>query len=102
MAVATSAPNLKAIVFDEEHDLSYKQQECVRYSARDLAVWRAKKLNIPVVLASATPSLETWFHAQEKRYETLSLKARAAKNARPPLIQILDLKQEQKAGKKNR
>ena len=101
MAVATSAPNLKAIVVDEEHDLSYKQQEGVRYSARDLAVWRGKKLNIPVVLASATPSLETWFHAQEKRYETLRLKARAAKNAQPPLIQILDLKQEQKAGKKN-
>lgn len=100
MAVATSAPNLKAIVVDEEHDLSYKQQEGVRYSARDLAVWRGKKLNIPVVLASATPSLETWFHAQEKRYETLSLKERAAKNAKPPLIQILDLKQEQKAGKK--
>ncbi len=101
MAVATSAPNLKAIVVDEEHDLSYKQQEGVRYSARDLAVWRGKKLNIPVVLASATPSLETWFHAQEKRYETLSLKSRAAKNAQPPVIQILDLKQEQKAGKKN-
>ena len=101
MAVATSAPNLKAIVVDEEHDLSYKQQEGVRYSARDLAVWRGKKLNIPVVLASATPSVETWFHAQEKRYETLSLKERAAKNARPPLIQILDLKQEQKSGKKN-
>ncbi|MBU3585392.1 primosomal protein N' [Polynucleobacter sp. AM-26B4] len=101
MAVATSSPNLKAIVVDEEHDLSYKQQEGVRYSARDLAVWRAKKLNIPVVLASATPSLETWFHAQEGRYETLTLKERAAKNAKPPLIQILDLKQEQKAGKKN-
>ena len=101
MAVVTSAPNLKAIVVDEEHDLSYKQQEGVRYSARDLAVWRGKKLNIPVVLASATPSLETWFHAQEKRYEILSLKERAAKNAKPPLIQILDLKQEQKAGKKN-
>lgn len=101
MAVATSAPNLKAIVVDEEHDLSYKQQEGVRYSARDLAVWRGKKLNIPVVLASATPSLETWFHAQEKRYEILSLKERAAKNAKPPSIQILDLKQEQKAGKKN-
>jgi primosomal protein N' (replication factor Y) len=64
-------------------------------------VWRGKKLNIPVVLASATPSLETWFHAQEKRYETLSLKERAAKNAKPPLVQILDLKQEQKAGRKN-
>jgi primosomal protein N' (replication factor Y) len=101
MAIATSAPNLKAIVVDEEHDLSYKQQEGVRYSARDLAVWRGKKLNIPVVLASATPSLETWFHAQEKRYETLSLRERAAKNAQPPLIQILDLKQEQKAGRKN-
>jgi primosomal protein N' (replication factor Y) len=100
MAIATSAPNLKAIVVDEEHDLSYKQQEGVRYSARDLAVWRGKKLNIPVVLASATPSIETWFHAQEKRYETLCLKERAAKNAKPPLIQILDLKQEQKAGKK--
>ncbi len=84
MAIATSAPNLKAIVVDEEHDLSYKQQEGVRYSARDLAVWRGKKLDIPVVLASATPSLETWFHAKEKRYETLSLRTRAAKNAKPP------------------
>jgi primosomal protein N' (replication factor Y) len=101
MAIASSTPNLRAIVVDEEHDLSYKQQEGVRYSARDLAVWRGKKLNIPVVLASATPSLETWFHALEKRYETLSLKERAAKNTKPPLIQILDLKQEQKAGRKN-
>ena len=56
LAALAAIPNLKAIVVDEEHDASYKQQEGTRYSARDLCVWRAHQLAIPVVLASATPS----------------------------------------------
>lgn len=61
------------IVVDEEHDPSYKQQEGLRYSARDLAVWRAQQLSIPVVLGSATPSLESWHHAQSGRYLKLKV-----------------------------
>ncbi|MEO8598532.1 MAG: DEAD/DEAH box helicase, partial [bacterium] len=67
LAILASLPNLKLIVIDEEHDPSYKQQEGLRYSARDLAVWRAHQLQIPIVLGSATPSLESWQHAQTGR-----------------------------------
>ncbi len=101
MAAMSSIPNLKAIVVDEEHDLSYKQQEGVRYSARDLAVWRAKKLEIPVLLVSATPSLETWFNAQEKKYQKLILNQRAAKDAQKPRVDIVDLNLERQSGYKN-
>lgn len=101
MAAMVSLPNLKAIVVDEEHDLSYKQQEGVRYSARDLAVWRAKKIEIPVLLVSATPSLESWFNAQEGRYQKLNLHQRAAKNALKPTVDIVDLNIEKQAGIKN-
>jgi primosomal protein N' (replication factor Y) len=101
MAVMASIPNLSAIVVDEEHDLSYKQQEGVRYSARDLAVWRAKKLEIPILLVSATPSLETWFNAEEKKYKKLSLDQRAVKNAVKPTVDIVDLNLDRKAGSKN-
>ncbi|MFM1806980.1 MAG: primosomal protein [Pseudomonadota bacterium] len=101
MAVMTSMPNLRAIVVDEEHDLSYKQQEGVRYSARDLAVWRAKKMEVPILLVSATPSLETWFHAEDKKYKKLSLNNRAAKNARKPIIDIVDLNIDRQSGNKN-
>ena len=64
LAILASLPHLKLIVIDEEHDPSYKQQEGLRYSARDLAVWRARQLAIPIVLGSATPSLESWHHAR--------------------------------------
>jgi primosomal protein N' (replication factor Y) len=101
MSVMASIPNLKAIVVDEEHDLSYKQQEGVRYSARDLAVWRAKKLDIPILLVSATPSLETWFNAEEKRYKKLNLNQRASKNAAKPLVDIVDLNVDIKINQKN-
>ena len=101
MAIMASMPNLKAIVVDEEHDLSYKQQEGVRYSARDLAVWRAKKIGIPVLLVSATPSLETWFHAQEARYQKLTLSNRAAKDSEPPIIELVDMKQDKKTATQN-
>ena len=83
LAALAAIPNLKAIVVDEEHDASYKQQEGTRYSARDLCVWRAHQLAIPVVLASATPSLETWLAAEDGRYERIRLDARAQGSVMP-------------------
>ena len=83
LAALAAIPNLKAIVVDEEHDQSYKQQEGTRYSARDLCVWRAHQLSIPVVLASATPSLETWLAAEDGRYERIRLDARALSTTMP-------------------
>lgn len=83
LAALAAIPNLNAIVVDEEHDASYKQQEGTRYSARDLCVWRAHQLSIPIVLASATPSLETWLAAEEGRYERIRLDARALSSVMP-------------------
>ena len=77
LAALTPMPNLRAIVVDEEHDSSYKQQDGIRYSARDLAVWRAHDLKIPILLSSATPSLETWMAAKSGRYQYLRLDQRA-------------------------
>ncbi len=76
---------LGLIVVDEEHDLSYKQQEGVRYSARDIAVVRAQKLNIPLILGSATPALETLHNALEKRYQHLTLNKRANTQTLPTI-----------------
>ncbi|MFY8184160.1 MAG: replication restart helicase PriA, partial [Polynucleobacter sp.] len=83
LAALAAIPNLKAIVVDEEHDASYKQQEGTRYSARDLCIWRAHQLSIPIVLASATPSLETWLAAEDGRYERLRLDTRAMSTTMP-------------------
>ena len=89
LALFTPLPRPGLIVVDEEHDASYKQQDGLRYSARDLAVWRGHDLGIPVVLGSATPSLETWRHAQEGDYRLLSLPERA--QAQPlPEIRLVD------------
>lgn len=90
LAILASLPNLKLIIVDEEHDPSYKQQEGLRYSARDLAVWRARQLAIPVVLGSATPSLESWHHAQAGRYRKLTLHERAATEAILPTVRVID------------
>jgi primosomal protein N' (replication factor Y) len=91
LAILASMPNLKLIVVDEEHDPSYKQQEGLRYSARDLAIWRAHDLNIPVVLGSATPSMESWHHAESGRYKKLVLTQRAAAQAVLPNISLIDM-----------
>lgn len=77
------------IVVDEEHDPSYKQQDGLRYSARDLAVWRAHDLGIPVVLGSATPSLESWVHAEKSNYVRLDLPARA-RAVTMPTVRLVD------------
>jgi primosomal protein N' (replication factor Y) len=94
LAILASLPHLKLIVIDEEHDPSYKQQEGLRYSARDLAVWRAWQLQIPIVLGSATPSLESWHHAQSGRYRKLELRERAVKNAVLPQVKLLDMERD--------
>ena len=94
LAILASLPHLKLIVIDEEHDPSYKQQEGLRYSARDLAVWRARQLDIPIVLGSATPSLETWHHAQSGRYRKLVLRERAVKDAQLPTVKLIDMERD--------
>ncbi|WP_338768370.1 primosomal protein N' [Massilia sp. METH4] len=94
LAILASLPHLKLIVIDEEHDPSYKQQEGLRYSARDLAVWRAWQLKIPVVLGSATPSLETWHHAQVGRYRKLELRERAVKQATLPAVKLVNMEHD--------
>lgn len=90
--IFTPFTNLGMIIVDEEHDLSFKQQDGFRYSARDLAVMRGKMLNIPVVLGSATPSLETFNNANNKKYQWLKLRQRTNKQALPA-ISVMDVRQ---------
>jgi primosomal protein N' (replication factor Y) (superfamily II helicase) len=90
-AVFTSLPKLALIVVDEEHDASYKQHEGFRYSARDLAVIRARGAGIPIVLGSATPSLETLENAATGRYLKHLLPQRPGA-AQPPRIRLVDLR----------
>ena len=94
LAVLASMPHLKLIIVDEEHDSSYKQQEGLRYSARDLAIWRARQLAIPVVLGSATPSIESWQHAETGRYKRLTLTQRAAAQATVPRVGLIDMERD--------
>ena len=77
------------IIVDEEHDHSFKQQEGLRYSARDLAIARAKRLDIPVILGSATPTLEMLQHCRNGTYEHIILPARAGE-AKPPVMRLID------------
>jgi primosomal protein N' (replication factor Y) len=90
-AVFTPLERLSLIVVDEEHDASYKQQEGFRYSARDLAVLRAQRAQIPVILGSATPSLETLDNVAQGRYSRHELPLRPGA-ARPPAMQLVDLR----------
>ena len=81
------------IIVDEEHDSSYKQEETPRYHARDVAVMRAKLLNLPIVLGSATPSLESWNNAQKGRYALLRMDARVADRPLPD-VELVDMRAE--------
>lgn len=90
-ALFTPLPRLGLIILDEEHDTSFKQQEGFRFSARDIAVMRAKLANIPVLLGSATPSLESLYNAQTGRYRLLQLPNRAG-NASAPSVRLLDIR----------
>ena len=92
LSVLAPIPNLRAIVVDEEHDQSYKQQEGLRYSARDLAIWRAADLKIPILLSSATPSCETWLKVMDHKIPLLKLSHRAKKGATTPKLELIDLK----------
>ena len=90
-AVFTPLPDAGLIVVDEEHDASYKQQDGIRYHARDFALVRAKALGVPVLLGSATPSLESLHNARSGRYVHLRLSHRAG-DARPPAVRVLDVR----------
>ena len=91
LAVFTPLPDVGLIVVDEEHDGSFKQDNELRYHARDLAVWRAKQSGCPVVLGSATPSLESWHKAQCGAYRLLQLTERAHVSAQLPQVEILNV-----------
>ena len=91
LAVFTPLPDVGLIVVDEEHDGSFKQDNELRYHARDLAVWRAKQSGCPVVLGSATPSLESWHKAQSGAYRLLQLTERAHTTAQLPQVDILNV-----------
>ncbi len=90
-AIFTPAPRLGLIIIDEEHDLSFKQQDGFRYSARDLAIVRAQRQGFPVLLGSATPSLESLHNVATGRYQELDLPERAGR-AKPPRIELLDIR----------
>lgn len=92
-AVFTGFTQLGLIVVDEEHDGSFKQQDGVRYQARDVAIYRAKAHDVPIILGSATPSLESYLNATQGRYEHLHLTERATK-VRLPRIELLDLNRQ--------
>lgn len=92
-AVFVPLPKPGLIVVDEEHDASFKQQDGFRYHARDFALVRARSLGIPVVLGSATPSLESLANAQAGRYHALRLPQRAG-SAKPPSLQVMDVRKK--------
>jgi primosomal protein N' (replication factor Y) (superfamily II helicase) len=96
LAVFTPLPRPGLIVVDEEHDPSFKQQEGARYSARDLAVYRAHVEKIPVILGSATPSLESWQRCIEGRYRRLDMPTRIGGGAMPA-VRVVDMTQQPKA-----
>ena len=96
-AIFTPLRNPGIIVLDEEHDLSFKQQNNLRYSARDLAIVRGQLENIPVILGSATPSLESLYNAKHHKYHYLTLPQRAG-DAKPPQIGLINLRDKRLIG----
>lgn len=92
LSVFAPLPRLGLIVVDEEHDASFKQQDGLRYSARDVAIARGKQAGVPVLLGSATPSLESYAQALSGRYRLIELAQRAISQAQLPAIELADLK----------
>ncbi|TBR36305.1 MULTISPECIES: primosomal protein N' [Dyella] len=92
-AVFTPLPHAGIVIVDEEHDSAYKQQEGFRYHARDLALLRARRLGVPVLLGSATPSLESLANVDAGRYRSLHLRARPG-SIRAPMVQIVDMRMQ--------
>ncbi|WP_198263859.1 primosomal protein N' [sulfur-oxidizing endosymbiont of Gigantopelta aegis] len=90
-AVFTPMPDLGVIIIDEEHDLSFKQQDGIRYSAKDIALVRANYADIPIMLGSATPSMESLYLCQQEKMTHLKLRQRAGK-ARPPEVHLIDIR----------
>lgn len=99
-AVFAPLDNLGLIVMDEEHETSYKAENVPAYHARDIALLRARQYGIPLVLASATPSVESYWCAQEGRYELLELSARANR-ANMPEVEIVDMRRELAEGNRS-
>jgi primosomal protein N' (replication factor Y) len=93
LSVFAELPNLALIIVDEEHDTSFKQQDGLRYSARDVAIFRASQCGVPIVLGSATPSLESFHNAQIGRYHMLKLTARAQVAAQLPTVNCININQ---------
>jgi primosomal protein N' (replication factor Y) len=91
LAVFTPLPALALIIVDEEHDASFKQQDGLRYSARDVAIFRANERGVPIVLGSATPSLESYYNARSGRYTLLKLNERASQQAQMPSVRYLNI-----------
>ncbi len=91
MSIYASFKKLALVIVDEEHDGSFKAGDGSRYSARDLAVWRASHGKFPVVLGSATPSLESWVQAQTGRYQLLEMSERAVSRAQLPEVRLTDV-----------
>lgn len=92
LAVFAPLPQLGIVIVDEEQDASFKQMDGLRYSARDLAIVRAQQRNVPIVLGSATPALETYYNAVLSRYQLLTLTQRI--NAAPPQIACISTRGE--------
>ncbi|WP_217953850.1 primosomal protein N' [Enterococcus faecalis] len=97
-AIFAPIENIGVIIIDEEHEASYKQEETPRYHARDLAIWRSEYHHCPVVLGSATPSLESRARAQKYVYQRLRLTQRANQAATLPTIDVVDMRQEVENG----
>jgi len=93
LSVFAELPMIALIIVDEEHDNSFKQQDGLRYSARDVAIFRANQRDVPIVLGSATPSLESYHNALSGRYKMLKLAERAQAEARLPAVRCINVNQ---------